>query len=53
MEELQANLDEAIAAGTMSQEAADEMFERQASRVDDIIDGGMPLYRPGGVPDGQ
>lgn len=53
MEELQANLDEAVAAGTMSQEAADNMFERQASRIDDIIDGEMPSGRPGGAPDGQ
>jgi hypothetical protein len=42
VEELQANLDEAVAAGTMSQEDADNMFERQASLIDDIIDGEMP-----------
>jgi hypothetical protein len=53
MEELEANLDEAVAAGTMSQEDADNMFERQASRIDDIIDGEMPSGRPGGAPDGQ
>jgi hypothetical protein len=54
MEELQANLDEAVAAGTMSQDAADDMFERQASLIDDIIDGEMPPGRPpGGAPDGQ
>jgi predicted XRE-type DNA-binding protein len=53
MEELQANLDEAVAAGTMSQEAADDMFERQASRIDDIIDGEMPSGGPWLPPDGQ
>jgi hypothetical protein len=53
MEELQANLDEAVAAGTMSQEAADDMFERQASRIDDIIDGEMPSGGPWPPPDGQ
>jgi hypothetical protein len=53
MEELQANLDEAVAAGTMSQEEADDMYEQQASRIDDIIDGNMPSGMPGGPPDGQ
>jgi len=53
MEELQANLDEAVAAGTMSQEVADDMFERQASRIDDIIDGEMPSGGPWLPPDGQ
>jgi len=53
MEELQANLSEAVAAGTMSQEAADDMFERQASRIDDIIDGEMPSGGPWPAPDGQ
>jgi hypothetical protein len=49
MDELQANLSEAVAAGTMSQEDADNMFERQASRIDDIIDGNMPSGIPGGA----
>jgi hypothetical protein len=53
IEQLEANLSEAVAAGTMSQEAADDMFERQASRIDDIIDGNMPSGMPGGPPDGQ
>lgn len=53
MEELEANLDEAVAAGTMSQEDADNMFERQASRIDDIIDGEMPSGGPWRPPDGQ
>ena len=53
MEQLQANLDEAVAAGTMSQEVADDMFERQAFRIDDIIDGNMPSGVPGGAPSGQ
>jgi len=52
-EELQANLNDAVAAGTMSQEAADDMFEQQASRIDDIIDGNMPSGMPGGPPDGR
>jgi capsid protein len=53
MEELQANLDEAVAAGTMSQDAADDMFERQASRIDDIIDGEMLSGGSWLPPDGQ
>jgi len=53
MEELEANLDEAVAAGTMSQEDADNMFESQASRIDDIIDGEMPSGIRGGAPSGQ
>jgi polyhydroxyalkanoate synthesis regulator phasin len=53
IEQLQANLDEAVAAGTMSQEEADDMFERQASRIDDIIDGEMASGRPWPAPDGQ
>ena len=52
-EELKANLSEAVAAGTMSQEDADSMFERQASRIDDIIDGEMPSGGPWPPPDGQ
>jgi lipoate-protein ligase A len=50
-EELQANLNEAVAAGTMSQEDADDMFERQASRIDDIIDGNVPFGGPPGTGD--
>jgi len=53
VEELQANLDEAVAAGTMSQKDADNMFERQASRIDDIIDGEMASGGPWPPPDGQ
>jgi hypothetical protein len=34
-------------------DGADDMFERQASRIDDIIDGEMPLGRPWPPPDGQ
>jgi len=52
-EEIQANLDEAVAGGTMSQEAADNMFESQASRIDDIIDGEMPSGGPWLPPEGQ
>jgi len=51
--QLQANLSEAAADGTMSQEAADDMFERQASRIDDIIDGERPSGGPWPAPDGQ
>jgi hypothetical protein len=53
VEELQANLSEAVVAGTMSQEAADNMFERQASRIDDIIDGEMASGGTWPPPDGQ
>jgi hypothetical protein len=52
-EQLEANLSEAVAAGTMSQEAADDMLEQQTSRIDDIIDGNMPSGMPGGPPVGQ
>jgi hypothetical protein len=53
MEELQANLDEAVAVGTMSQEDADNMFERQASLIDDIIEGKMPSGGPWPPSNGQ
>jgi hypothetical protein len=57
IEQLEAELNEAVAAGTMSQEEADNMFESQASRIDDIIDGSMPSGMPSGGPqfpsDGQ
>ena len=50
MEQTQAQMSEAVAAGTMSQEDADNMIEHQASRIDDIIDGKMPSGGPGGPP---
>jgi hypothetical protein len=53
MEQTQAQVSEAVAAGTMSQEDADNMIERLASRIDDIIDGKMPSGGPGGPPIGQ
>jgi len=53
IEQLQAELNEAVAAGTMSQEVADSMFERQASRIDSIIDGEMPSGGPWGPSEGQ
>jgi len=53
MEQTQAQINEAVAAGTMSQEEADNMIERQASLIDDIIDGKMPSGGPGGPPIGQ
>jgi len=48
--QLQAQMSDAVAAGTMSQEDADNMIERQTSRLDDIIDGKMPSARPEGTP---
>jgi hypothetical protein len=42
-EQQQEQLDEAVAAGTMSQEQADQAAEAFASRIDDIIDGAMPV----------
>jgi hypothetical protein len=50
MEQTEAQMSEAVAAGTMSQEDADSMIERQASRIDDIIDGTMPTGGPGRPP---
>jgi hypothetical protein len=52
-EQTQAQFSEAVAAGTMSQEAADNMIEGLASRIDDIIDGNVPSGMPGSPPDGQ
>jgi len=52
MEQIRAQVSEAVAAGTMSQEEADNMIERQASRIDDVIDGKMPSGGPGGPPVG-
>jgi hypothetical protein len=59
-EQQQAQLSEAVAAGTMSQEDADNMMASFASRIDDIIDGnvsyrgagGMPSVTPGAGPSG-
>jgi hypothetical protein len=48
MEQLQAQMSEAVAAGTMSQEDADNMIERLASSIDDIIDANMPSGGPSG-----
>ena len=48
--QLETQMSEAVAAGTMSQEEANNMVERQASRIDDIIDGTMPSGGPGGQP---
>jgi len=52
-EQVQAQFSEAVAAGTMSQEDADNMVERSASRIDDIIDGKMPSGGPPSTPSGQ
>ena len=56
-EQQQAQLSEAVAAGTMSQEDADQMLEGLASRIDDVIDGNVPSgggpnnggFMPGGA----
>lgn len=48
-EQMQTSLDEAVAAGTMSQEEADSMMEDLASRIDDIIDGNAS-FGPAGQP---
>ena len=53
MEQLQAQFSEAVAAGTMSQEDADNMIERSASRIDDVIDGKVPSGGPAPTPFGQ
>ena len=42
-EQQQAQLSEAVAAGNMSQEDADQALEDFASRIDDMIDGSMPF----------
>jgi len=49
-DQLQWQLIEAVAAGTMSQEDADSMMERFASSIDDMIDRSMPSGGPGTVP---
>lgn len=53
IEQLQANLSEAVVAGTMSQEAADSMFERQAARIDDFVEGNLPSDAPWLPADGR
>jgi hypothetical protein len=50
-EQQQAQLSEAVAAGTMSQEDADNMNEGLESRIDGIIDGNVPYGGAGGMPD--
>ena len=49
-EQLQAQLLEEVAAGTISVQDADSMTERLASTIDDIIDGRMPSGGPGFAP---
>jgi hypothetical protein len=53
LEQMRADLDEAVAAGTMSHEGADNMIASFSSRIDDIIDGKMPSGEPWAPPDGQ
>jgi len=43
MEQQEEQLSEAVAAGTMSQEDADQMLEDFESRIDDTIDGNAPF----------
>ena len=42
-EQQQAQVSDAVAAGTMSQQDADQMLESFASRIDDVIDGNVPF----------
>lgn len=42
IEQVEAQLSEAVAAGTMSQEDADSMLDNLTSRIDDMIDRTMP-----------
>jgi hypothetical protein len=53
IEQLQAQLSEAVSAGTMSQEDADNMMEGLESGIDGIIDGEMQFGGPGAPPAGQ
>jgi len=52
-EQIQTQMLEAVAAGTMSLVDADNMIERSTSRIDDIIDGKMPSGGPPPTPSGQ
>jgi len=49
-EQLQTQMLDAVAAGTISVEDADNMIQRLTSRIDDIIDGTMPSGEPGFAP---
>ena len=49
-EQLQTQMLDAVAAGTMSVEDADRMIEGLTSRIDDIIDGRMPSGGPPATP---
>jgi hypothetical protein len=53
IEQLQAQLSEAVSAGTMSQQDADNMGQGLESRIDSIIDGEMQFGGPGAPPAGQ
>ena len=53
MEQLQADISDAVAAGTMSQEDADHLIEKLTSRIDDIIDGKVPSDGPEPPPEGS
>jgi hypothetical protein len=53
IEQVQADLSEAVAVETMSQEDADRFFEKLTSRVDDIVDGKAPSGGREGGPDAQ
>jgi uncharacterized coiled-coil protein SlyX len=53
IEQVQADLSESVAAGTMSQEDADRLIEKLTSRIDDIIDSKAPSGEPEPPPFGQ
>jgi hypothetical protein len=53
IEQLQAQLSQAVSAGTMSQQDADNMAAGLESSIDGIIDGEMRLGGPGAPPAGQ
>jgi len=49
-EQIEAQVIEAVVAGTISPEDGDAMIERLTSNIDDIIDGKMPSGGPGFAP---
>jgi hypothetical protein len=52
-DQMEWQLIEAVAAGTMTQDEADSMTERFATMIDDMIDGTMPSGGSQGMPPGQ
>jgi hypothetical protein len=43
LQQIRSNADQAVAAGRMSQDQADSLVQNFSSRVDDMIDGKMPI----------